>query len=290
MNIIAGPTLDRKSPAILDAPMNVAQASDIAAFSPSPGKPEGSTVSALRRTISAMEHQGLAGSIRGAVPVGIAAIDGALGGGLALGALHEIAAAREAEIAAATLFALALARRTRRAMAWIAEDFGLAESGTPYGPGLDDLGFAPERLIAVTAAKARDVLWAMEEALACSGIGTAIGEIRSRERGVDLTATRRLSLAASRRDNLALLLCTVPGTEASAAATRWVVGAAPSARTPHGTGPPRLRLDLVRNRRGPLGSWTVEWNRVERCLDLPPAHRERLAEAVVHRPHRAAGA
>src|SRR4249919_469804 len=41
--------------------------------------------------------------------LGIAAIDGALGGGLSRGALHEIAAAREPEIASATGFALVLA-------------------------------------------------------------------------------------------------------------------------------------------------------------------------------------
>ena len=41
--------------------------------------------------------------------LGIAAIDAALGGGLSRGALHEIAAAREADTAAATGFALGLA-------------------------------------------------------------------------------------------------------------------------------------------------------------------------------------
>ena len=41
--------------------------------------------------------------------LGIPAIDGALGGGFAPGALHEIAAAREADTAAATGFALGLA-------------------------------------------------------------------------------------------------------------------------------------------------------------------------------------
>src|SRR5262245_58643472 len=43
------------------------------------------------------------------LPLGIPAIDDALGGGLARGALHEIAAACEPEGAAATGFALALA-------------------------------------------------------------------------------------------------------------------------------------------------------------------------------------
>ena len=51
----------------------------------------------------------------------------------------------------------------------------------------------------------------------------------------------------------------------------------------------RLALTLTRNRRGPLGSWHLEWNRVERRFDLAPAHREPVAQAAFHRSHRAAG-
>ena len=46
-----------------------------------------------------------------AVAFGIPSLEAALGGGLAIGALHEIAAASEAEIPAATGFALILAGR-----------------------------------------------------------------------------------------------------------------------------------------------------------------------------------
>src|SRR5229473_2812204 len=106
---------------------------------------------------------------KSALAFGIPSLDAALGGGLATGALHEIAAAREAEIPAATGLALILAARNRGPVVWIAEDMALAENGAPYGAGLEDLGLAPERLIAVRAAKSRDVLWAMEEALAGAG-------------------------------------------------------------------------------------------------------------------------
>ncbi len=51
---------------------------------------------------------------KSALAFGIPSLDAALGGGLATGALHEIAAAREAEIPAATGFALILAARNRR--------------------------------------------------------------------------------------------------------------------------------------------------------------------------------
>jgi protein ImuA len=226
-----------------------------------------------------------------ALGFGIPSLDAALGGGLATGALHEIAADREAEIPAATGFALILAARNRGPLVWIAEDMALAENGAPYGPGLEDLSLAPERLIAVKAAKARDVLWAMEEALAGAAGGPAaiIGEIRG---GIDFLATRRLSLAASRGRALALLLRSAPATDASAAATRFLVGAAPSRPLSGaipmalGPGPPRFCVRLVRNRRGSLGAWMLEFDRVEQRFNAP-ADREPVAETALDRPRRA---
>jgi len=227
------------------------------------------------------------------LPLGVAPVDDALGGGLEGGILHEIAAAREAEATAASGFALLLAARTAGPVVWIAEDMALYESGAPYGPGLDDLGLNPERFIMVAAPKSRDVLWAVEEALSCRGMGTVIGEIR--QASLDLTATRRLSLAAGRRSAVALLVRSAPGRDASAAATRWIVKAVPSrAAKPRamtlGPGPPRFALSLVRNRRGPPGSWVLEWNGVEQRFELVSAHRERVAQAAVDRSPPAASA
>jgi len=225
---------------------------------------------------------------RAAIPFGIAPIDQALGGGLARAAFHEIAAAGESALTAATQFVLGVAARARkpRAVLWIAEEMGLAENGTPYGPGLDDLGMQPERLVTVAAAKSRDVLCAMEEALRCRAVGVVIGEVRGAAR-LDLVASRRLSLAAGERDVCAFLLRTAPGTDAFAAATRWTVAAAPS-RASAGPGPPLLSVHLTRNRRGPVGSWHLEWNRVERRFDLAPSLSEPVADAARDRPHRAA--
>jgi protein ImuA len=225
----------------------------------------------------------------GAVPLGVACVDDTLGGGLGSGMLHEIAAAREAEIAAATGFALLLAARKPGPVVWIAEDMALHESGMPYGPGLDDLGLGPERLILVAAPKPRDVLWAVEEALSCRGIGTVIGEIR--KASLELTATRRLSLAAGRRGAVALLLRCTPGIDASAAATRWIVKAAPAkAAKAFGPGPPRFALSLVRNRRGHSGSWVLEWNGVDQRFELVSTLRELVAPALVDRSRQAASA
>ena len=251
----------------------------------------GGIVRALKDAIRSIETGAGAGGDHGAIPFGVPAIDQALGGGLARAAFHEIAAARESATAAASGFALTLAAHATgaRAVLWVAEDMGLVENGAPYGPGLDDVDLAPEQLVTVVAAKPRDVLWAMEEALRCRAVGAVIGEIRSPDRGVDLVASRRLSLAAGRRGTCAVLVRSHPGTHASAAATRWLVAAAPSAGGT-GPGPPRFCVQLTRNRRGPIGSWMLEWNRVERRFDLAPSLPQPVADAACDRPHRAAAA
>jgi protein ImuA len=254
---------------------------------------DGKRLDELRRTIARMQAPAVAFDAPGDIPLGVAEVDRALGGGLARGALHEIAACGETHIAAATGFALGLAAQSQ-AVVWVAEDMALLESGAPYGPGLDLFGLRPERLLTVAGSKAGDVLWAMEEALRCRAVGAVIGEVRNASRALDLVATRRLSLAASAHGATALLLRTEPGTEASAAATRWEVEAA---SPPHsafgrgvsGIGPPRFALTLTRNRRGPLGTWMLEWS-VSDVSFVLATHPQPMAGTAVDRPHRARAA
>ena len=117
-------------------------------------EPDRGVLRALKHSIRSIET-GAGSEGLGAIPLGIAPIDAALGGGLARATVHEIAAACESAMAAASGFVLALASRAQdaRAVLWIAEDMGLVESGESYGPGLDDFGLAPERLVRVATAK-----------------------------------------------------------------------------------------------------------------------------------------
>jgi protein ImuA len=243
----------------------------------------------LRRAIRAIEGRHIeTDAAAAALPLGITAIDEALGGGLLRCALHEVAAASEAQVAAATGFALALAQRAaeNRTVLWIAEEMALRESGVPYGPGLDEVGLAPERVIVVVAADARDVLWAMEEGLRCRAIGAAIGELRTQR--IDGVAGRRLSLAAMEHKTCGLLLRARPDPSPLPAATRWLIGAQSAAKSDYGTGPPALQAHLTRNRCGPVGSWVLEWNRAEQRFDLAATHPEPVAPAAADRPHPAA--
>jgi protein ImuA len=165
---------------------------------------------------------------------------------------------------------------------WIAEDMALVESGAPYGPGLDPFNLVPEHLLTAAVAHRRDLLWAMEEALRCRAIGAVIGELRPGT--IDPVAVRRLSLAAADSGALALLLRAKPMDDASTAATRWIVGAAPSAAT-HGPGPPRFKTHLVRNRRGPTGSWILQWSESDERF-LLATHAQPVAAPAFDRPDR----
>lgn len=247
---------------------------------------------ALRQRLQALQRTAGIEDDPGALPLGIAAIDATLGGGLACRALHEIAAPSEAHLAAATGFVLGLAGlsspspRAKNTI-WIAEDMALIESGAPYGPGLDQFGLAPEHLLTVATAHRRDLLWAMEEALRCRPIATVIGELRSGE--VDPVAVRRLSLAAAGSGALALLLRAKPADDTSTAATRWVVGAAPASRNNRESigaeREARFAVQLIRNRRGPTGSWILQWSDSDERFILA-THAQPVAAPAPDRPYR----
>jgi protein ImuA len=241
----------------------------------------------LRQRLESLQRPSGLKDEPGAVPLGIGAVDRLLGGGLARAALHEIAAPGEAHLPSAAGFAAGIAGRTaasrRQGIVWIAEDMALAESGALHGPGLDAFGIPPERLVTVAAAHRRDLLWAMEEALRCRTVGAVIGEMRGGT--VDGVAVRRLSLAAAESGAIALLLRAAPVDDASTAATRWIVGAAPSTPSPYGLGAPRFAAQLKRNRRGPTASWIVEWSESDARFILA-THAEPVARPVFDRPHR----
>ena len=83
-------------------------------------------IARLREELRAAEATSFGGD-DAPLAFGIPAIDEALGGGLARGALHEIAAACEPESAAATGFALALAARSNHVS---------VPEQAPHSPGL----------------------------------------------------------------------------------------------------------------------------------------------------------
>jgi protein ImuA len=216
-------------------------------------------LAAVRAQVAALEAGGRAEP--GRLPFGAAEVDAALGGGLPLGGWHEVGAeGLETETAAApaafaALMAQPLARRGWAV--WVLRRDDL------WAPGLEGLGFPPERLIQVCARDEAEALGVMEDALATSGVTAVIGEVEA----VGLTAGRRLQLACEKRGATGFVIRRRPfggpakrEAPGSAAATRWRVASAPSAPAPGelGLGPPRFHVTLERCRGGRLGSWLFE--------------------------------
>jgi protein ImuA len=234
------------------------------------------------------------------VPLGIAAIDEALpGGGLARAAVHELVAAR-GDTAARALAAI-VAGRAGGPVLWIQLARDAQEEGQIYPYGLATLGLDPDRVFAVTAATAQDALWAMEEALRAGCAGAVIGDGLA----PDLTASRRLLLAAESGSGPALVVRPMPRARAreaivpqeaafgrpgrdkseraekysTAAATVWRVASAASADDV-GTGAPRWELMLARCRGGRVPhSWLVEWDGTQLAA---PRAKPRVAVSIAN--------
>src|SRR5580704_13626502 len=220
------------------------------AIEPSAAEPR-ETLRALRRAMAAVTASRPGGEAR--LSLGVTSLDQALGGGLAGGALHEIGPAAPRDGGAATGFATALvvlALREGRQAVWIRSDFAAAEAGELYGPGLALMGLSLQRLVVLRVPRPRDGLWAMEEALQCRAAGAVVTELMGDD--ADLTATRRLALAAGAGGGLGLILRHQPCRAPNAAMTRWEVASAGGERDGFGgLALPTFAVSLTKNRHGP---------------------------------------
>ncbi|MBB2972057.1 hypothetical protein [Mesorhizobium sp. RMAD-H1] len=247
-------------------------------------------LSALRRAVAAIDGKDTQrdGSCHSVFTLGFAEADRAFANGLRRGALHEIFAAAPGDTGAAMGFALALALRAAdaaRPVVWLEEDVAAGESGGIYPPGLAALGIDPRRFLVVRCPSARDVLRGAADALEVAGIGAVVIAPWGAPKCLDLTASRRLHLAAQAAGVPALLLRHGGAPEGSAALTRWRIAAAPSrssgARAP---GLPAFDAALSRNRSGATGHWIMEWNIDENIFKPVEAFSGAVVPAPSHGP------
>ena len=246
------------------------------------------------------------------IPLGIRQIDTALdpadGRGIIANALHEIRVETSLNSASGAGFALCLGqliangirqqnRKTASLIAedqppcpplpvfWISDNFTRSEYGNFYGPGLAAFGLLPENLIRIHPASREETLWAAGEIAATKGATSlCLIEIRGHPREIDLTATRRLMLRAQASQTPVILLRQSGSEEASAAATRWLVGPAHSNQSDwqdfrkapeplmrQFIGPPAFSTVLEKCRGGNANQttrWNVEWKPNDQCFAL----------------------
>ncbi len=240
----------------------------------------------LRASLAGRGLEAAEGGAR--VPLGHPAVDACLRGGILQGALHEIFPAAAGDATAACGFAVLLAGcvAPKRRVLWLRPDFAALEHGEISALGLIELGLDPMRFLLLRAPDAISALRAASDALSCAALGALVIEIPGAPKILDLTASRRLVLAAAQTGVTAFLLRLDAQAQSSAAETRWFVRAARSAANNENWGQPLFETDLVRNRHGRTGHWVMEWN----CDDgfFRAADPGAVVSAPLHRPAAAA--
>lgn len=206
-----------------------------------------------------------------------ARLGGGLGSGLARATLHEVFAESEEDAGAAAAFALILALRggdMKKPILWVRDDRAERQVGRIYGLGLIALGADPNRFIIVHAPDELATLRAAADSVKCGAVGAVVIEPYGKAPALDLTASRRLALAAASSGVLTLVLRVGAEPSASAAQTRWSVKAGPSASlAANAPDHAALHVSLLRHRSGVAGfEACLEWNREEQiCVLQNPA-------------------
>lgn len=234
-------------------------------------------LAALRAEVRAIESLGR-GEGHACLPFEVEGIDRRLaGGGLATGALHEIAGAAPdlGDDAAATLFVAGIAARLTGPLLWALKGRDL------FAPGLALAGLGPDRVIYAECRSDEEVLAVMEEGLRHGGLAAVVAEAGR----VDMVATRRLQLAAEEKGTTALMLKrwrrngADPLLVPSSAMTRWRIGCAPSTPLPvEGIGRARWRVELARQRGGEPFTLIMEACDAQGRLALPARFGDRPAQ------------
>ena len=185
------------------------------------------------------------------------------------GLLQEVFADAHRDAGAALGFALGLAKTLltaeRPAILVLQLSRDSQDLGVPYGLGLRSFGLDPDSVVIGQMDNPVDLLWAMEEAIACRAVAAVIADIGTAMKALDFTASRRLSLRAAAAGSSAFLIRYSTEREASAARLRWRVmpasSAAPAfdARAP---GAPRWRVQLEKGKLGSkreASAWMLDW-------------------------------
>lgn len=216
------------------------------------------------------------------------ALDAALDGGLAQGRLHELFGQEGEDGASVAGFAAMLALRARQRatpILWLRTDEAERYGGHFHAPGFAELGGDPDALLLALAPDQRALLQSATDAASCSGLDAVIVESWGKLPALNLTASRRLVLAAEQSGVTVILLRIDASPVASAADTRWAVRALPSsALEADAPGPALFEIELLRQRTGPSGMcWRVEWDR-DRCIFREPTLPGALVPISPHRP------
>ncbi|MFM9976142.1 MAG: ImuA family protein [Beijerinckiaceae bacterium] len=150
-----------------------------------------------------------------------------------------------------------------RPILWVRQNCLSAETGWPWPAGVAEFGSNPAQIIFVPARDMPSALQAGLEGARCPTLGAVLIETWGEAKSYDLTASRRLALAAKASGTLVLIARIAAMPRPSAAETRWLVCSVPSrGLAVNAPGHPAFELTLLRARNGQDGlHYLVEWDR-----------------------------
>jgi len=173
------------------------------------------------------------------------------------GLLHEVFADEHRQSGAALGFTLGLARsliaENRQALIYLQLSAEAQEIGLPYGIGFSRFGLTPDTLVIGRIGTVPELLWTLEESLACRAVAGVIVDLASHPKALDFTASRRISMRAAAAGTSAFLIRYGTGREASAARLRWHIKPGVSAGQPFDAsapGHPRFAIEIEKLRLG----------------------------------------
>lgn len=175
---------------------------------------------------------------------------------LAKGALHEVRGGSHPDRTAALGFLMALIARLQgardeaghldaRPLLWCEQISGTLDFGPLYGPGLASFGLDPARFVVARAKTTAELLWAMEEGVRCGALSSVVGCFGPKAQ-MDLTASRRLQLAAERTGTTVFLNRQPSDSLATVARSRWVIATRASGNC-HNRGESQVLRDTESN-------------------------------------------
>lgn len=125
------------------------------------------------------------------------------------------------------------------------------ETGLPYEPGFKPFGLDAQSFVLIRTDTLTELLWAMEEAIACHAVAALIADVAYPHKALDFTVSRRLALRTAASGASVFVVRYGTGREASAAKFRWNVEPVQSRPMPfdrRAPGPPRWQVTLEKGR------------------------------------------
>lgn len=244
------------------------------------------TITQLRTRIAALEqnptliesnqHQASNDALLGAAPKGT---------------LHEVWSDNFTHTSALNGFSLGQAKTLltpkRLAIIWLHLGHEASEIGLPYGAGLKNFGLEPDRLIIGRMATMPDLLWAIEESVACSAVAAVLADIGTHHKALDFTASRRLNLRANTAGTSIFLQRYGRDREASAATYRWHITPTLSAQSPfdhRAPGASRWQVKLEKGANGKRDHWHVNWTENGFAIDPNTPHKDIVQHTSSRKP------